>query len=294
MKKKATDFVYLNTKSYLSTQQLLTSVALLAVFASILFELGSMTKNWTPAIVAGGSLFAYIAFVWMIISGRIKNSFPLRFLVNGTSLLFLSILWSELCFAFVSIAEPKMLSLLLPVGILYVIFSLLYVGFTVIGVHVGIYGHIRHFNNMPAVVAINAVLSSFIPVAGVLGMLHGRELRLTLASDEQINRMFMLGVALAFLCALGHVNFVQYYYCIKYSILCDENGDTTSPKLIPAKKAESTKDSSADLEKEQPKTKPKSLLKTIVRAILILLAIPVAVVILTVVAAAIYTFFNHV
>ncbi len=241
LKKKATDFVYLSTKSYLSRQQLLTSVAVLAVFASLIFEASTATKDWLPSLIAGVSLGAYIWFVWMILSGRIKNTFPLRFLVNGISIVFLSVLLAEFVLTFVLLAEPKIMSLLLPIGMLYILFSLLYVATTVIGVHAGAYGRVRRFNNMPAVIAVNAVLSSLIPVSGAIGMLDAKISRFTLTTVEQSHQIFLLGVVLFFICALGHVNFVQYYYCIKYSILCDENGDTTSPKLIPAKKSEAPK-----------------------------------------------------
>ncbi len=294
LKKKATDFVYLSTKTYLSISHLLTVAILPVMILHITYMLGIGNNIWGPLIFMGSISVLYALFVFFIVKGKIRNTFPLRFLVNGISLMFLTILFPGLFFSFCLIAEPNCMKILLFFIATYILFVALYLGLTVIGVHVGIYGRVRRFNNMPAVIAVNTVLSSLIPVSGAIGMWHGRELRQVLTVNEQVNALFVYGAVLAFILSLGHVNFVQYYYCIKYSILCDENGDTTSPKLIPAKKAELTKDISADLEKEQPEKKPQSLLKTIVKAILILLAIPVAVVILTVVAAVIYTFINHI
>lgn len=38
-------------------------------------------------------------------------------------------------------------------------------------------------------------------------------------------------VLVIFLPILAHINFVQYFYCKKYKISCDEYGNTTSPNL---------------------------------------------------------------
>jgi hypothetical protein len=45
---------------------------------------------------------------------------------------------------------------------------------------------------------------------------------------------------------LAHINFVQYYYCKKYEILCDEYGDATSPNLERKIKEKKVKNESRD------------------------------------------------
>ena len=48
-------------------------------------------------------------------------------------------------------------------------------------------------------------------------------------------------ILVIFLPILAHINFVQYFYCKKYKIYCDESGDTTSPDLEYHKKTKRNK-----------------------------------------------------
>ena len=52
------------------------------------------------------------------------------------------------------------------------------------------------------------------------------------ASERAQTIVVTIGIVLLiFLPAIAHINFVQYYYCKKYGITCDEDGNETSPKL---------------------------------------------------------------
>ena len=114
---------------------------------------------------------------------------------------------------------------------IYLLFSVLYVGLIVLGTHKGVFGKIKEKSRAQWVIALDAVIASVIPIAGVLGMHTSKMLRNNADVSTQNVCISITLITIIFLSALAHINFVQYFYCKKYKIMCDENGDTTSPKL---------------------------------------------------------------
>lgn len=60
---------------------------------------------------------------------------------------------------------------------------------------------------------------------------RARLIREHLSVSTQITIIMVCVALIMILCALGNINFLQYYYCKLYGINCDEHGNTTSPKL---------------------------------------------------------------
>ena len=242
MREKAIDLVYLNTKKYSTLADLKKAYWALFIVQAIMLVMGfggirTMGASWKTSF----PIFAFIIWnllFWIFISciQNAKNTFELRFLVNGISgLLFSLLIW--FLFACRCIFDPvgdnglADLSFCLWLLPLYVLFSVSYIALIVLGVHKGVFKKIRKQWQSPVVLAIDALLASLIPLAVAAGMVTSRILR-SHASVSTRNLVMTIGpVLLIFLPALGHINFVQYFYCKKYQITCDEDGNTNSPGI---------------------------------------------------------------
>ena len=73
--------------------------------------------------------------------------------------------------------------------------------------------------------------AAIFPLMGVAGMNTSKFLRAHATKSVQTTFMLIGFILLVFLPALAHINFVQYYYCKRYKITCDEEGNSTSPEL---------------------------------------------------------------
>lgn len=251
MKENIEALIYLDSKRYISIQKLRVSYWAFLSLSSIMIVFGiaainSIGLNWK-------SLFPLISFVvwslfyWIFVltlqSNKTKNTFELRFLVNGISgLLISSLFWA--LFASVSLFHNNPLigfdfSLLLL--IFYLLCSVLYIGLVVWGVHKGVFRKIKEKSQTPKVLAASAFFSAILPNAGIMGIYSARILRkhASVAAQDIIG-MFSI-ISIIFLPILAHINFVQYFYCKKYKIICDEYGDTTSPMLEYHKKTKRNK-----------------------------------------------------
>lgn len=243
MREKARDLIYLNTKRYISLALLQVFYLLNIFFIGIIIILGFASIhhngiNWKslfPIVsIVIWSLF-YWAFVLTIRSKRTKKTFELRFVVNGISgLLLSSFFW--ILYTTISLVENKTsfdFNLALWILFFYVLFSLIYTGLIVTGVHNGIFKKIRQKSKAPKVIALEAFFASLIPISGTLGILTSKWLR-SHTNDGIQELVAAIGLILMiFIPALAHMNFIQYYYCKKYKILCDEYGNAASPNLEP-------------------------------------------------------------
>lgn len=87
-------------------------------------------------------------------------------------------------------------------------------------------------------------------------------------------------ITLIFLPIPAHINFVQYFYCKKYRITCDEYGDTTSPKPVYCRRQKSNKATQKDASPEHPNLSVRSPERNLLRWIKIQVGILCVLVIL--------------
>ena len=241
MREKAKDLVYLNTENYISIDSILTFYWKIIIIPLIMISFGvasisTIGVNWKslfPLISIGVWSLLYWMFVLILRSGKIKKTFELRFLVNGTLGIFVSSLFYLLITSVNLVADNQLFGFDFSLWILlfYLLFSGFYIGAIVFGVHKGIFRRIKEKSQTPIALAISAFFSALIPSAGAMGMFASRILRENASKSVQYVIEMGAFVLLMFLTALAHINFVQYHYCKKYKILCDENGNSTSPKL---------------------------------------------------------------
>lgn len=236
------DFVYLDTKRYVSLSALKKS-RVLFIITILMVMMGIVGKSAFP--IVSGTLWSllYWIFILVIQSDRVKKTFELRFLVNGILGLFLSSLfWTW--YASMSIISEHTVSdkffvrfdFLMWILLYYLLFSVIYVAVVIFGIHKGNYGKIKKKMKSKTAVMIEAFSAALLPVSGLIGGAIERLIRKYASVNVKNVVDIIVVVLIIFLPAFMHIYFVQYYYCKKYGITCDENGDTTSPELERATK----------------------------------------------------------
>lgn len=241
IKDNARDLIYLDTRRYMSLDNLRVFYWAIIIIPIIMVTWGIAAINTVgvnlrslfPLISIGIWSLLYWLFVLIIQSPKVKKTFELRFLVNGISgFLISSLFW--ILYASLSLLDNNQIigfDFSLWILFFYLLFSAFYIGLVVLGVRKGIFKKIKEKSQTPKALAISAFFSAILPSAGVMGMYTSRMLRAH-ASDAVQNIVGTVALVLViFAPILAHINFVQYYYCKKYEILCDEYGDTTSPNL---------------------------------------------------------------
>lgn len=240
MREKTRKLVYLNQGNYISYNFLKNFYWYIIIIPFFMVVMGVYLLNQNG--MNGKSLFLlisiatwtilYWALVLLIKNKRIKKSFELRFLVNGTvGFLISSLMWIFLT-GWNLIADKPFLEFdvflwMIPI---YMLVSVIYIASIVTGVHHGIYTRIKTKGKKIA------FLSTSISLASGLGLIVSLMLRETASLKIQHIVITIGSVILIFVPILAHINFVQYFYCKKYDIKCDQNGNTTSPNLFPPEK----------------------------------------------------------
>ena len=241
MKNNARDLIYLDTRRYMSLDNLRVFYWAIIIIPIIMVTWGIVAINTVgvnlrslfPLISIGIWSLFYWLFVLIIQSPKVKKTFELRFLVNGIfGFLISSLFW--IIYASLSLLDNNPIigfDFSLWILLLYLLFSAFYIGLVVLGVHKGIFKKIKEKSQTPKFWAISAFFAAILPGAGVMGMYTSRILRAyaSVAVQDIVGRSALILVI--FLPILAHINFVQYFYCKKYKISCDEYGNTTSPNL---------------------------------------------------------------
>ena len=285
IKDNARDLIYLDTRRYMSLDNLRVFYWAIIIIPIIMVTWGIAAINTVgvnlrslfPLISIGIWSLFYWLFVLIIQSPKVKKTFELRFLVNGISgFLISSLFW--ILYASLSLLDNNQIigfDFSLWILFFYLLFSAFYIGLVVLGVRKGIFKKIKEKSQTPKALAISAFFSAILPSAGVMGMYTSKMLRAH-ASDAVQNIVGTVALVLViFAPILAHINFVQYYYCKKYKILCDEYGDTTSPYLERKTKEKKEKNESRDTNGSATVITKKKL-PLIVKILIGIVAVPVA------------------
>lgn len=256
IKDNARDLIYLDTRRYMSLDNLrvfywaiiIIPIIMVTWGIAAIYTVGVNLRSLFPLISIGLWSLFYWLFVLIIQSPKVKKTFELRFLVNGISgLLISSLFW--IIYASLSLLDNNPIirfDFSLWILFLYLLFSVFYIVLVVLGVHKGIFKKIKEKSQTPKALAISAFFSAILPSAGVMGMYTSKMLRAHASDDVQDIVGTVALILVIFAPILAHINFVQYYYCKKYKILCDEHGDTTSPYLERKTKEKKTKNKPHD------------------------------------------------
>lgn len=289
MREKAKDLVYLDTNRYISIENLrifywatvIIPFSIVVLGIAAISTIGVNLRSLFPLISIGIWSLFYWTFLLIIQSNKIQKTFDLRFLVNGISGLLVSSLFWIIYASLSLIDNNSIIGFDFSIWILffYLLFSACYIGLVVLGVHKGFFKKIREKSRTPKALAISAFFSAILPSIGIMGMYSSKILRVN-TSDAVQNLVGTTALVLViFLPILAHINFVQYFYCKKYKILCDENGNTTSPNLEYHKSKRRSKVKLKEERFEQPNiSKEKSSKKNVtllIKIIIGFLCIPI-------------------
>lgn len=295
MKKNACDLIYLDTQRYTSLRNLkiiywaiiIIPLSMAVIGIAAINTVGVNWKSLFPLISIGIWSLLYWLLVLILQCRKVKKTFELRFLVNGFSgLLVSSLFW--ILYSSLSLFDNNPLlgfDFSLWILLFYLLFSILYIGLVILGVHKGIFKKIKEKSQTPKALTISAFFSAILPSAGIMGMYTSKILRAH-ASDEVQDIVGTTALVLViFLPILAHINFVQYFYCKKYKISCDEFGNDTSPNLEYHKSNKKKKVELEEVVLEQPNiSKGESSKKNIPLLIKILIGIFVIPIILIFIA----------
>jgi len=286
MREKICDFVYLDTKNYISLKLLKVFYWGIFIIPFLMVVIGIVSikmagvswKSLFPLVSIGIWSLLYWTFVLILQSRHIKKTFTLRFLVNGITGLFISSLFWILFASFNIASDTPFLQFDFFLWILffYLLFNLLYIAIIIFGVHKGIYGKIKKKIQSKKWRMIMRLSAAFLPVSGVCGMYSGRLLRANASVNIQVTVVTIALILLIFIPGLANINFVQYYYCKKHKITCNEYGDETSPKLEKPLKQPKIKT------RKNP-NKEKKKLPLLLKILIVLACIPVAILLLLVI-----------
>ncbi len=261
MENKVKQFIYLNPDNYISLESLKISypcIMWLPVLMSI--AIGGAVKSPVPVLTSAIWNAFYLIFIGIIQSKRTKKTFRLRFLVNGISSLLMSSLFLMLL-SFICLYGDGFEAAYFWIALAgYITFIFLYTCLIVYGVHRGAYNR-RNAGKIYGVVAVVIIIVCFAVMAARFFYI--------INPGDTGEKIFIVAVfaIIILLCGLGHINFVQYFYCVKYNINCDRAGKNSSPELEYTPKPKK--------ERVSPK-RPKKKMNIFVKIFLILLGAPAA------------------
>ncbi len=241
MEKKVKELVYIDSRNYISFDSIKKLYIAIGFISFVILFLAIVGKVLFSIIAIAIWNILYLGLVYALNSKHIVKTFPLRFLVNGIISVFISSLFFILLFTIMMISDIIMPAFVMWILLLYVLFILIYFGLIVYGVHKGTFGRIKEKSKNKTFMIISAVAAEFIPVSGIVGMYFSKMSKKYMSEDIQDTIAILCLVLVIFGSALGYINFIQYYYCKKYSILCDVNGNEVSPLLIPKQKKKKAK-----------------------------------------------------
>ena len=238
MENKIRNYVYQNDTNYTSYDSMKYLFVCIFLFLSLIIgTFATVAKLWWGLCIL---IFLDISFLlFMIVIPRIKKTYQFRFLSEGIvdtllSLFFLSsafiLLFSTGCGS-AGLTYGTLISYLLFTTMLFV-YNICYSRSNVFQTH----DSRPHKKNL-------IFLGVLIPFSGTIGMIIAKVIFKTFNFNNQVatDICYTILVLVSFLFALGYSNYLKYYYCIKYKISCDSNGDKDSPELEHEKKQKKRK-----------------------------------------------------
>lgn len=236
MEKNVNDFVYLDTSRYISLRILKNLYCASLFFSLIVLIYGIVGESLALVIMILLWNVSYIIFICILYNKHVCKTFSLRFLVNGITCVFIdSILLILLC-AFILVTKCVRLNLMWWWLLLWMICVFAYFYIIVLGVRKGFFGQMKQKAQNKTWNKILRLAATLMTSMGILGMLVAKSMQRIVSENIQRYVLIVLLFLLILLVSLGFINFVQYYYCKKYSIQCDEYGNTSSTLLEPIKR----------------------------------------------------------
>lgn len=240
MENKIRNYVYQNDTNYTSYDSMKYLFVCIFLFLSLIIgTFATVVKLWWGLCIL---LFLDISFLlFMIVIPRMKKTYQFRFLSEGIVDTLLSLLF--LSSAFILLFSTGCGSAGLTYGTLisYLLFTTSFFFYSICYSRSNVFR--THDSTPPQKNLI--FLGVLIPFSGTIGMITAKVIFKTFDFNNQVATYicYTILTLVSFLFSLGYSNYLKYYYCIKYKILSDSNGDSNSPELEHEKKQKKRKSS---------------------------------------------------
>lgn len=228
MENKIRNYIYQNDTNYTSYNSMKYLFVCIFLFLSLIIgTFATVAKLWWGLCIL---IFLDITFLlYLIVLPHIKKTYKLRFLSEGIIDTLLSFLFLSSAFIVLFSTECDSAGLTYGTLISYLLFTILYFVYTVCYSRSGVFqspNNVTPKNNL-------IFLGMLIPFSGIIGMIIARIIFKTFYFDNQVAVYicYTIFLLVSFLFLLGCSNYIKYYYCIKYEVLCDKNGNENSPEL---------------------------------------------------------------
>lgn len=239
MQNKIRNYVYRNDANYSSYDSMKSLFVCIFPFISLVAgTCAVVTKLWWGLCVLAALDAAFL--IHLVVLRKIKKTYRLRFLSESIIATLLSLLFLSCAFIVLFAAGYNSPGLVCGALISYVLFTILVLAYTVFCSKSDSFQRTQGEKPKKHLLFFGAL----IPCSGVIGMVIAKVIFKTFDFGNQVAAYvcFAIFTIISFVFAFGYPNYVKYYYCKKYKILCDENGNTTSSELEPAKKRKQGQD----------------------------------------------------
>lgn len=233
-------FIYNNDDNYSSYKEIKFLMISICMFMSLLTGPSAIVNGlWHFVIILfiiNAAFLLHLLFLKLVY----KNTYPMRFLSDGIVDVLISCLF--LTSAFVILCANGCDTNFLVIGtlLLYMIYLCLLIPWMIKRSKSDIY--IKYLQMGKKEIPIEIIAGYIIPMSGIIGMVIARIVTsvFDLKNNTIVYIVFAGCVVVSMCFSLGGGNFLKYYYCIRYKIICDQQGNTTSPNLCAPKKDKRT------------------------------------------------------
>lgn len=233
MESKIRNYIYHNDANYTSYDSLKCLFVYVFLFMSLVTGIFTIVTDlwWGLCILV---VLDTSFLLYLIILRKIKKSYSLRFLSESIVDTLLSLLFLSSALILLFSAGYNSSGLVYGTLISYTLFTILILVYTIC---------CAKSNSLQ--LAQNAepkkhllLWGGLIPLSGVTGMAIAKVIFKTIEFGNQVvvYICYAIFMIISSFFAFGNSNYIKYYYCKKYKIMCDKNGNTTSPNLEPTKK----------------------------------------------------------
>ena len=243
MREKVKNLIYLDSERYMTinTIKIMPWATVILPFSVIV---GSGALRWMGMLVVMSvCFFSSLILTRILQSNRIKKTFRLRFLVNGIVSFYMFAELSLLMLLISMAVKTRIMRWLLSAVIIFVVF---YICIVVYMVHTNGFKRVKKAKMNRKFQAISTIAGALLPASGSIGYFASKAFTDTIPSVTKIDLACVLMSFVLVAISLGFINFVKYFYCVKYEINCDEKGKNHSPYLeyAPVRKKEREKKNS--------------------------------------------------
>lgn len=237
MENKIRNYIYQNDTNYTSYDSMKYLFVCIFLFLSLIIgTFATVAKLWWGLCIL---IFLDTAFLlYLMVIPRIKKTYRFRFLSEGIVDTLLSLLFLSSAFIILFSTGCGSSGLTYATLISYLLFTMLIIVCNIC------YSKSDAFQSPDNVIRKKSLifLGILIPFSGTIGMIIAKIIFKTFDFNNQVATYicYTILVLVSFLFSVGYSNYLKYYYCIKFKVLCDGDGNDNSPDLE-HKKSEKTK-----------------------------------------------------